>query len=604
MLPEIHLDESQQAVAEAEPDARLFVTAAAGQGKTEVLLARVKTLVEDGLNPADEVLVLSFSRAAVEAVRKRARVHDLDGLQIRTFDSFAAQILFDMDEDTLDESFEARIRKATEHVASEDTPERITQLKHILIDEAQDLVGDRAELVLALLSALGDDLSFTVLGDPLQGIYDFQLNGSTSQLTSGELIEKLKIDFGAEHQALSKHYRAVTDRTRELIAVGEEIRGLGTLNDSAVKRAHELLDSFRRQVSSTSVLNESGALSPPIGETTALLCSTNYEVLVASELLWQNGYSHLVRRKAQDMSVAPWVHGVFKDLEDRTYDADDIKSRLTTLFGDSAADLWLALKTAEGNFVAYDSLNVPQLSRRLHSRAVPLTLTVADTATLVVSTVHRAKGLEFTNVVYLQPEFGSPAAEENEVTLKQKYVALSRAREEIISTKLPKKLLQRADGSTGRWLEKAYGQHGRYTARMEFINSDIDDTSPYCPNDGDARAVQDNLVLEDLLGQVVSGSLESEPEPGEAPRYVLTTGDGKVIGRTSTSFAYALKNTFSFKNNRNYQWPMGFTGARVTSIECATGHPEETKLTGLGSSGMWLVPRLTGLIKRTTNQEQ
>ncbi|MEV7475634.1 UvrD-helicase domain-containing protein [Pseudarthrobacter oxydans] len=601
MLADIELDESQRAVAEAEPEDRLFVTAAAGQGKTEVLLARVKTLVEDGLNPADEILVLSFSRAAVEAVRKRARVHDLEGLQIRTFDSFAAQILIDMDEDTLGDSFDARIRKATEYIAGEETPDRILHLKHILVDEAQDLVGDRAELVLALFAAIGEDLGFTVLGDPLQGIYDFQLEESDSKLTSGGLIEKLKNDFGAEHQKLARHYRAVTDRTRELISVGDEIRSLGELDNSGSETAHGLLDDFRRQVSSTSVLNESGALCPNAGETTALLCSTNYEVLIASELLWQNGYPHLVRRKAQDMSLAPWVHQVFKDLEDRTYDADDIKLRLTALFGDSAADLWLALKTAEGNFTAYNSLNVPQLSQRLRSRSIPLTLTVADTASLIVSTVHRAKGLEFTNVLYLQPEFGSPAAEQNEATLKQKYVALTRAREEIISTKLPKKLLQRADGSTGRWLERAYGKYGAYNARMEFLNSDIDDVSPYYPEDGDAQAIQDNLVLEDLLGQVVSGSLQSEPEPGEVPRYVLTTSEGKVIGRTSPSFAYALKKNFSFKTYRRDEWPAGFTGARVTSIECATGHPEETKLTGLGSSGMWLVPRLTGLITRTKN---
>lgn len=602
MLADIELDESQRAVAEAEPEDRLFVTAAAGQGKTEVLLARVKTLVEDGLNPADEILVLSFSRAAVEAVRKRARVHDLDGLQIRTFDSFAAQILIDMDEDTLGDSFDARIRKATQYIAGDEVPDRILHLKHILVDEAQDLVGDRAELVLALLSALGDDLGFTVLGDPLQGIYDFQLDESKSKLTSAELIDRLVSDYGAEHYALAKHYRAVTDRTRELISVGEEIRSLGELDASASETAHGLLDDFRRQVSSTSVLNESGALCPNDGETTALLCSTNYEVLIASELLWQNGYPHLVRRKAQDMSVAPWVHQVFKDLEDRTYDADDIKSRLTGLFGDSAADLWLALKTAEGNFTAYNSLNVPQLSQRLRSRSIPLTLTVADTASLIVSTVHRAKGLEFTNVLYLQPEFGSPAAEQNEATLKQKYVALTRAREEVISTKLPTKLLQYADGSTGRWLEKAFGRNRmQYTARMEFLNSDIDDVSPYYPEDGDAQAIQDNLVLEDLLGQVVSGSVHSEPEPGEVPRYVLTTGEGKVIGRTSPSFAYALKKNFAFKTYRRDEWPVGFTGARVTSIECATGHPEETKLTGLGSSGMWLVPRLTGLITRTKN---
>lgn len=601
MLADIELDESQRAVAEAEPEDRLFVIAAAGQGKTEVLLARVKTLVENGLNPADEILVLSFSRAAVEAVRKRARVHDLDGLQIRTFDSFAAQILIDMDEDTLGDSFDARIRKATEHISGDETPDRIFHLKHILVDEAQDLVGDRAELVLALLSVLGDDIGFTVLGDPLQGIYDFQLDESKSKLTSAELIDRLVSDFGAERHALAKHYRAVTDRTRELISVGDEIRSLGELNASRSETAHGLLDDFRRQVSSTSLLNESGALSPNAGETTVVLCSTNYEVLIASELLWQNGYPHLVRRKAQDMSVAPWVHQVFKDLEDRTYDADDIKSRLTGLFGDSAADLWLALKTAEGNFTAYNSLNVPQLSQRLRSRSIPLTLTVEDTASLILSTVHRAKGLEFTNVLYLQPEFGSPAAEQNEATLKQKYVALTRAREEVISTKLPKKLLQYADGSTGRWLEKAFGRNRmQYTARMEFLNSDIDDVSPYYPEDGDAQAIQDNLVLDDLLGQVVSGFLQSEPEPGEVPRYVLTTSDGKVIGRTSPAFAYALKKNFGFKT-RSHEWPAGFTGARVTSIECATGHPEETKLTGLGSSGMWLVPRLTGLITRTKN---
>ncbi|WP_143111479.1 UvrD-helicase domain-containing protein [Arthrobacter sp. ov118] len=598
MLAEIELDASQRAVAEAEPEARMFVTAAAGQGKTEVLLARVKTLVEDGLNPADEILVLSFSRAAVEAVRKRARIHDLDGLQIRTFDSFAAQILIDMEEESLGDSFDARIRKATRYIAGDETPDRVTYLKHILVDEAQDLVGDRAELVLALFFALGDDLGFTVLGDPLQGIYDFQLEESESPRTSTELIETLVNEFGAEQQTLTNHYRAVTDRTRSLISVGDEIRNLGALDEPACGAGHSLLDDFRREVSSASVLNESGALSPNEGDTTALLCSTNYEVLIASELLWENGYPHLIRRKAQDMSVAPWVHQVFKDLEDRTYDADAIKSRLHHLLGEAAADRWLALKTAEGNFSAYDSLDVPQLSQRLRSRSVPLTLTVADVAPLIVSTVHRAKGLEFTNVLYLQPEFGSPAAEQNAATLKQKYVALSRAREEIVSTKLPKKILKHADGSKGRWLEKAYGKYGQYTARMEFLNSDIDDVSPYYAGDGDAQAVQDGLVLGDLLGEVVSGRIESQPEVGEIPRYELTASDGRRLGRTSQSFAYALKKNFGFKGNRSQEWPIAFTGARVTSIECATGHPEETRLAGLGSSGMWLVPRLTGLISR------
>lgn len=598
MLADFVLDESQREVADAEPEARLFVTAAAGQGKTEVLIARVKSLVDAGLNPADDILVLSFSRAAVEAVRKRARDHDLDGLQIRTFDSFAAQILLDMDEETRDSSFDARIRKATKYISGDEVPDRLTYLKHVLVDEAQDLVGDRAELVVALFSVLGDDFGFTVLGDPLQGIYDFQLEESESQLTSAGLVEMLIEDFGAEQLTLARHYRAVTERTKELISIGAEIRSLGALESSECESAHSLLDDFRRKVSSTSVLNESGALSPNNGDTTALLCSTNYEVLIASELLWESGFPHLIRRKAQDMSVAPWVHKVFKDLEDRTYDADEIRSRLHQLFDDAAADRWLALKTAEGNFSAYNSLNVPLLSQRLRSRSIPLTLTVADVAPLIVSTVHRAKGLEFTNVLYLQPEFRSPAAEQNAATLKQKYVALSRAREEIVSTKLPKNMLQRSENSDGRWLEKDYGTYGKYTARMEFMNSDIDDVSPYYPLNGAAAEVQEGLNLDDLLGSIVSGRLTSDPEPGVAPRYELTTDDGRVLGRTSVPFAFALKKHFGFKGNRRHEWPTAFTGARVTSIECATGHPEETKLAGLGSSGMWLVPRLTGLVSR------
>lgn len=597
MLADFVLDGSQRAVAEAEPEARLFVTAAAGQGKTEVLIARVKSLVNDGLNPADDILVLSFSRAAVEAVRKRARDNDLDGLQVRTFDSFAAQVLLDVGEESTGESFDARVRKAREYIAGDQVPHRVTYLKHVLVDEAQDLVGDRAELVLELLSALNDDFGFTVLGDPLQGIYDFQLEESESKLTSSALIDTLTEAFGAEKRTLDRHYRALTDRTRELISIGDQIRSMGVLEGQLCGAAHDLLDDFRREVSSSSVLNESGALSPNNGDNTALLCSTNYEVLVTSELLWENGYPHVVRRKAQEMSVAPWVHHVFKDLEDRTYDSREIKNLLQELPDVEVDDCWLALKTAEGNYSAFDSLNVPQLSQRLSTRSIPLTLTVADNAPLVVSTVHRSKGLEFTSVLYLEPESGYPAAELNTSTLRQKYVALSRAREEIISTKLPKKVRGYSEPSDGRWLEKAFGKHGRYTARMEFLNSDIDDTAPYYPSSGSPSEVQDGLILEELLGAVVSGRLTSGPGPGVVPRYELSTNDGRVLGRTSVPFAYALRKNLGF-GNRQPKWPAAFTGARVTSIECASGHPEETRLAGLGSSGMWLVPRLTGLISR------
>ena len=594
------LDVSQRSVATATPDERQFVVAAAGQGKTEVLLSRASSLVDDGLNPADEILVLSFSRAAVEAVKRRSVKHDLDGLQIRTFDSFAAQIVLDEEDDTeaaLEQGFEARIRRATDLIKGAEIPDRLYPLRHILIDEAQDIVGDRAEFVLALIDALGDEVGFTVLGDPLQGIYDFQLQDSVSQRTSTSFLQTLLDDFNATQTQLSNHYRATTDRTKELIKLGDSIRGMGDLDDSKSHAAHRLLDNYRLESSSTSILNLPGMLEPLDGDTTALLCSTNYEVLVASELLWDNGHRHVIRRKAQDMSIAPWVYEMFKDLEDRTYPASEIKEKLLAIGGDDADNQWLALKSAEGDSRAWDSLNVPRLSQRLRSRSVPLALTVEDSTSLILSTVHRSKGLEFTNVLYVQPPFGAPAAKDDASTLRQKYVALSRAREEVVSTKLPKDPSKRSASRAGRWLESGFGKYGQYTVRMEFINSDIDDVAPFVPSGATAESVQKNLVLDNLLGKIISGTIIEND--AEVPSYILSTDDNQIIGRTSTPFGYALKNSFAFRSRRNWNWPLGFSGARVTSIECATGHPDYTKASGLGSSGMWLVPRLTGLVTPT-----
>src|SRR5262249_10339980 len=82
----------QDAIAAAPPNARLLVTAGAGTGKTYVLVERLRRLADDyGLNLADDVLVVSFSRAAVGEIRRRLRSHGGAPAYgtVTTFDSFA-----------------------------------------------------------------------------------------------------------------------------------------------------------------------------------------------------------------------------------------------------------------------------------------------------------------------------------------------------------------------------------------------------------------------------------------------------------------------------------------------------------------------------------
>lgn len=166
----VELNDEQLSIVEAPANARLLVIAGAGQGKTEVVVSRIDALVQnEGLTASEEVLVLSFSRAAVSAVRTRLDVRDVARATVRTFDSFASVLLLDAGIQA-EGGFDARIRRATQLLKeAEEAPHDVELLRHIVIDEVQDLVGDRADFVTAILNWLDDDAGITALGDPLQG---------------------------------------------------------------------------------------------------------------------------------------------------------------------------------------------------------------------------------------------------------------------------------------------------------------------------------------------------------------------------------------------------------------------------------------------------
>lgn len=595
----VQLDSSQLNVVNSDASTRRFVVAAAGQGKTEVLVSRILELEEQGLNAADEILVLSFSRAAVEAVRSRSNSAGIRNVGILTFDAFAARLILDEGEDPKS-GFEERIRQATELLRGRDVPQFVEPLRHLLVDEAQDLVGDRAEMVIALLNAMDPDAGFTVLGDPLQGIYDFQLEESESKTTSTELVREIVSRFGAEKIALEKHYRAATEEMKGLVPVANQIRALEATEENAAK-AHMLLDEFIPGQIGASFLSETGTLEPLDEDTTALLASTNFEVLMASELLWKNGVEHVVRRRAQEMSLAPWIYHALGKLPARTYAFDEIFIWLGTIDGVDPDEAWRHLKRAEGNLSMPDRLDMARLTRRLGSQSIPVALTVDDSHRLTLSTVHRAKGLEFSNVIYLPPKSGSPAAECTWATLRQKYVAVSRAREQVIKSSFPRStvLLNSTLPKSRNAVELRFkGKGRRIPVRLEFGNGDIDDVIPYVHTDFAAGRIIEELERPDLIGLSITGVLDPDSgQDGSVARYVLQTPEGTPIGRTSIGFGYALKKAFSWPGSRSWEWPPGFEGARITSLETATGNPEETEAAGLAASGLWLVPRLTGLIR-------
>ncbi len=94
-----------------------------------------------------------------------------------------------VNDDWVTTDFDTRIRSATILVReSEEAKEDLSRYRHLILDEVQDFVGDRAEFVKAILEGLAEGAGFTLPGDPAQGIYDFQLKDSTSRLSAGKAV--------------------------------------------------------------------------------------------------------------------------------------------------------------------------------------------------------------------------------------------------------------------------------------------------------------------------------------------------------------------------------------------------------------------------------
>lgn len=585
------LDEKQRFVVDAAADARYLVIAGAGRGKTEVVESRLAGLIErDGLSASTEILVLSFSRAAVHAVRDRVAEADTAEVIIRTFDSFASQLLFDADIEPTG-SYDARIRIATALLRRSDVEIAVVEdLRHVVIDEVQDLVGDRAEFVSAVLDRLHEETGITALGDPLQGIYDFVLDESVSTTSFDEFYERLTESYGLMRTELTQNYRARGENCHRVDELAAYLRGL----DDA-KTANEVVRSFEVSLPHRDSVADWTFLDSFVGQS-AVLCHTNAEVLRVSRALADQGIRHSVRRPAQNVGAARWIGVGLNDVAGPLAAQSDVESALARKLALREADVedaWFLLKAAEGRSRGRHQLDFGSLRNRIRCGGVPLTLVENDISEVIVSTTHRAKGLEFDNVFILDTGYQHPN-EDPWHRVRRHYVALSRARDHIEIVRPVREWPQIREY---RWLPgRLQERNGRrphtWPRAIEFTNDDVYVSRPADAGGRSASEIQ--RVLESAVtGTPVAGELDVERSGVDAPIYSLTL-DGEPIGRTTEEFGLAFRRLFNLKSG---VWPAEVADLLLVSVETTAGDPRLTEHAGIGAGGFWLVPRVVGLAR-------
>ena len=191
-------------------------------------------------------------------------------------------------------------------------------------------------------------------------------------------------------------------------------------------------------------------------DTSALLTRTNGEALVLSRALFDAGIPHRYQRPGEDKAAPAWLSELTAGVSETRATRATLATRLERIAAamsvspDTLYGLLRALGPGHGR-----EIDLRRIADRVREQDLPEDLNEVVPSPVVVSTIHRAKGLEFDRVLLTNPrdrDAGDPG-EENRIL----YVALSRARREIFHVDRPDTAGLSRDPATRRWVRHGFG---------------------------------------------------------------------------------------------------------------------------------------------------
>jgi hypothetical protein len=621
------LTEEQRAVVEQPWDARVLVTAGAGAGKTHTLVRRLDALCgheepEEALE-ASEILVLTFSRAAARELRERIGRYGERARRVRaqTFDAWAYGVLRQAypDNDWGTASFLERIEAAARAVEKGALEAGDTRPPaHVVIDEVQDLLGNRRDLVEALLDRYQESCGFTVVGDAAQSVYGFQIADLSERADeTGRFFDWLRASYPDDlvELRLTKNFRAATPEARLALAHGQRLQNV-TDADEAATLYEEMRELLLDPANGMGVLTDPFTLDAlrDFPDTCAILTRDNRQALIVSELLHGHGVDHRLRRPLEDRPVPYWVAELLRRTESTTLSEDRFRSLLIQIplpYDPDPEAMWTALRRAARG-PGRGVLDLDRLRRLVADGRFPDELADPEMARIIVSTVHRAKGLEFDRVIVLAPptvaELQRQFKEELDLPAEARalYVALTRARQDLYHADRPElPIFRRAGGRTnGRRFLGGWRPYDRYGIVGE--SGDVCADNP-AGHETDAVAVQSYLLEHVAPGDEVVMRRRHDLPLGEwqSPPYTLLH-NGREIGEVSERFRQELFQVQKVNRTWDPWWPDEIHGLRVDTLESVAGSTAASANAGLGDRGVWIAPRITGVgrYRRADDEEQ
>lgn len=602
-------DESQIMVIQAQPGTKQIVSAPPGAGKTAVSIERIAWLASQGVAPS-AVLMLSFTRTAVQVARDRLRDRpegDLRAVRMATLDSYAWHVVRQHANaaHVASGDFEDSIRSALIAFDARDGAVQMTldatfdELKEVIIDEAQDVVGVRRDMLLAFIRRLQErnpQCGISVVGDPCQAIYGW--NDDEEREHAGQsLFDNLLHMRGFASHKLTNIYRCAQPNLLHVIKMPRP-------NLTAEVQGHQPLDSMRELI-----VNQSNAGTDGWDGCQMILFRRRLEVLC--EIAFSQGKPlqdpHRVRLSGMSPGISPVIAMLLRrfDMDVRKPRRKQVLDALTAVCPQGGIGILGSPEQACDRLMASSgtkdragvALDLDHLLLRLSSSNPPPEFqeVACGLSGPVLSTIHATKGQEADRVrlVLPHPDRVMPPNADNLEEARVLYVGATRARVALYQIRGRNKTL-----NGGRTLDGRVYRWGRGTLPRIQIGLD-GDVNPLGTWSQDLRT-QHNRIQTYLANHAYAG-LGRIPvmlrRKQEGWYDIMVTEDQGVIGRTTRAIADFLEKKGiqggavlgEPHEGRHSIWLYGARTAVSTDDAGTETAPESVR-----SSKSWLVPVIVG----------
>ncbi len=460
----------QKIVADDREATNVLVLAGPGSGKTRVLVHRIAYLVRVKREDPRGILVLSYNRHAAAEIRARLRHligEDAWGVSVSTCHALAMRLVgasfagASADSRDFDRVIQEAVKQLNGDGLSRAEAEAqrdalIQGYRWILVDEYQDIGPEEYALIAAVAGRSLQDpdlrLSLFAVGDDDQNIYAFA--GASIRY-----IRQFEADYRAKPEFLTENYRSthhIIEAANRLIAPAGDRMKLGhdvSVNSARAKAAHggamaqldpvamgrvQLLqcamDDQSQAVAAVDELSRLSKLDPDwnwartaiisrdwrrLGQVRSYAEAMDIPVEMANETLpniWRlremQGLIAILRRDPARMFGISDIVALLNGLE---------PNKWTHLIAEGIAAL--------AREIATKTMPVPDLVEWFAEWSRD---TRGDQRGLLLLTAHRAKGLEFDDVVILNGDWQAPSkGEDGDAPRRLLYVAMTRARRSL-----------------------------------------------------------------------------------------------------------------------------------------------------------------------------